>query len=235
MLFDLRSPGRRNLIRVVYALLAVLLGGGLVFFGIGGSGGGLFSDVGGGGGGDGGNPFEDDINAAEERLQTNPQDTAALAELIQLNYQAGSNQIEVNQETGAQSLTSEGEQQPPGERRRLGPLREADREERAAPGDRESPRSQSRPSRSSPTPPSRRRSAPPRALTPSTARTTRSPAGATRPGRSGSSPRPSPPDRHTPIWPSSSTAPATSRAATRRPPRPCRTRRRTRGPRSSSN
>lgn len=110
MLFDLQSPGRRNLIRVVYAILALLLGGGLIFFGIGGSGGGFFSDVGGGGGGDGGNPFEDQIDDAEARLQQNPQDTAALAELVQLNYQAGSNQIEVDQESGTQSLTEDGEQ-----------------------------------------------------------------------------------------------------------------------------
>ena len=41
----------------------------------------------------------------------NPQDTAALAELVQLHYQAGSNQIEVDRDTGTQSLTEEGEQQ----------------------------------------------------------------------------------------------------------------------------
>lgn len=110
MLFDLRSPGRRNLIRVVYAGLAVLLGGGLIFFGIGGSGGGLLSDVGGGGGGGGDNPFEDQIDDAEAKLQQNPQDTAVLAELVQLNYQAGSNQVQVDQETGEQSLTEDGEQ-----------------------------------------------------------------------------------------------------------------------------
>jgi hypothetical protein len=111
MLFDLQSPGRRNLIKVVYAGLAVLMGGGLIFFGIGGSGGGFFSDVGGGGGGDGGNPFEDQISDAETRLQQNPQDTAALGELVQLHYQAGSNQILVDEESGAQSLTEEGDQQ----------------------------------------------------------------------------------------------------------------------------
>jgi hypothetical protein len=111
MLFDLRSPGRRNLIRVVYGFLAVLMGGGLIFFGIGGSGGGLFSDVGGGGGGGGDNPFEDQISDAEAKVQQNPQDTAALAELVALHFQAGSNQIEVDQESGTQSLTDEGEQQ----------------------------------------------------------------------------------------------------------------------------
>jgi len=106
MLFDLRSPHRRNLIRVVYAFLAVLMGGGLILFGIGGAGGGLFSDVGGGGGGGGGNPFEDDISNAEAKLQQNPQDPAALAQLVQLHYQAGNQQVDENGQ-----LTSDGEEQ----------------------------------------------------------------------------------------------------------------------------
>jgi hypothetical protein len=36
MLFDLRGSGRRTLVRVVYIGLAILIGGGLVLFGIGG-------------------------------------------------------------------------------------------------------------------------------------------------------------------------------------------------------
>jgi hypothetical protein len=36
MLFDLRSRGRRRVIRVLYLFLAVLIGGGLVLFGVGG-------------------------------------------------------------------------------------------------------------------------------------------------------------------------------------------------------
>jgi hypothetical protein len=107
MLFDLRSPGRRNVIRVVYAMLAVLMGGGLVLFGIGGSGGGILDSLtGNGSGGGGGNPFEDDISAAQERVQQNPQDAAAYATLVQLHYQAGSQQIDEN---GA--LTTDGEQE----------------------------------------------------------------------------------------------------------------------------
>jgi hypothetical protein len=39
MLFDLRSRGRRRTVQVVYGFLAVLIGGGLVFFGIGGGAG----------------------------------------------------------------------------------------------------------------------------------------------------------------------------------------------------
>jgi hypothetical protein len=106
MLFDLRSPGRRNVIRVVYAMLAVLMGGGLVLFGIGGSGSGIFDAFSDNGGGGGGNPFEDDINTAQERVQQNPKDAAAYATLVQLHYQAGSQQID---DSGA--LTSDGEEQ----------------------------------------------------------------------------------------------------------------------------
>jgi hypothetical protein len=40
MLFDLRGPGRRTLVRVVYIGLAILIGGGLVLFGVGGGFGG---------------------------------------------------------------------------------------------------------------------------------------------------------------------------------------------------
>lgn len=44
MLFDLRGKGRQTAVKVIYSGLAILLGGGLIFFGIGGatSGGGLF-------------------------------------------------------------------------------------------------------------------------------------------------------------------------------------------------
>jgi hypothetical protein len=53
MLFDLRSPGRRRTIKVVYLFLAVLIGVGLIGFGVGTGGnfGGLLSAAGSGGGG----------------------------------------------------------------------------------------------------------------------------------------------------------------------------------------
>ena len=38
MLFDLRGSGRRRMVKIVYVTLAILMGGGLVLFGIGGSG-----------------------------------------------------------------------------------------------------------------------------------------------------------------------------------------------------
>ena len=47
MLFDLRSPHRRRVIKVVYVFLALLIGGGLIFFGVGtgNNSGGLLSNV----------------------------------------------------------------------------------------------------------------------------------------------------------------------------------------------
>lgn len=53
MLFDLRSPHRRRVIKVVYVFLAVLIGGGLIFFGVGNGSnfGGLLTAAGNGGGG----------------------------------------------------------------------------------------------------------------------------------------------------------------------------------------
>ncbi len=38
MLFDLRGRGRRRTVKIVYITLALLMGGGLVLFGIGGGG-----------------------------------------------------------------------------------------------------------------------------------------------------------------------------------------------------
>ena len=50
MLFDLRGRGRRRTVQVIYLSLAILMGGGLVLFGIGGgTNGGLFDAIGGNG------------------------------------------------------------------------------------------------------------------------------------------------------------------------------------------
>jgi hypothetical protein len=56
MLFDLRGSGRKRAVKVIYMTLAVLMGSGLVLFGIGGATSGGLLDVftGGGGGGGGG-------------------------------------------------------------------------------------------------------------------------------------------------------------------------------------
>jgi tetratricopeptide (TPR) repeat protein len=113
VLFDLQSPRRRRVIRVTFGALAAIFAISFVFLGVGtGSGGFSFSDVfGGGGGADPASAFDDDINAAQEKLAVNPNDTVALAQLVTLHYQAGNAGVQIDQDTGQQSLTSDGKQQ----------------------------------------------------------------------------------------------------------------------------
>jgi hypothetical protein len=92
MLFDLRGRGRRRTVKVVYILLAVLMGGGLVLFGIGGGGamsGGLVDAITGsnGGGDTGAKRFEDRERAALVATQQTPQKPAAWAALARARVQ----------------------------------------------------------------------------------------------------------------------------------------------------
>lgn len=108
MLFDLQSPRRRRVIRVTFGALAAIFAISFVFLGVGTGGGGFsFSDLfSGGSSGSAASAFDDDIQAAEQQLAVNPNDTAVLANLVRLHYQAGSQ--DVNSDG---TLTSDGEQQ----------------------------------------------------------------------------------------------------------------------------
>jgi hypothetical protein len=93
MLFDLRGR-RRRAVQVTYLTLAVLMGGGLVLFGIGGSSGGIIDAI---TGNDSGGTVSDSglekrIEAQEKKLKASPNNTAALAELVRLHYQVASSQ-----------------------------------------------------------------------------------------------------------------------------------------------
>lgn len=87
MLFDLRGR-RRRAVQATYLTLAILMGGGLVLFGIGGDvSGGLFdafsdrSDSG------GVSPVvEKRVEANEKRLKASPENTALLKELVRDQY-----------------------------------------------------------------------------------------------------------------------------------------------------
>ena len=82
MLFDLRGR-RRRAVQVTYLTLALLMGGGLVFFGIGGSvSGGLLDAFKGGGGGSTNSQLEDRIDRLKDRLAENPQNEAVLKDLV---------------------------------------------------------------------------------------------------------------------------------------------------------
>jgi hypothetical protein len=109
VLFDLQSPRRRRVIRVTFGALAAVFAISFVFLGVGTGGSGFsFSDLFGGGGGSSSaaSAFDDDIEAAQQQLAANPNDPATLARLVQLHYQAGSQ--DVNSDG---TLTSDGEQQ----------------------------------------------------------------------------------------------------------------------------
>jgi hypothetical protein len=89
MLFDLRGAGRRRIVKTVYITLALLMGGGLVLFGIGGevSGGLVDAITERDGGSDGSDRFRDQEKAALAKTKANPQDAAAWAALARARFQ----------------------------------------------------------------------------------------------------------------------------------------------------
>lgn len=107
MLFDLQSPRRRRVVRVVFGGLAAVFAISFVALGVGTGGSGLsLSDLfGGGGGGSSSSAFDGQISAAEKALAANPADTAALAQLVQLHYSAAIQDVGSNGQ-----LNGDGEQ-----------------------------------------------------------------------------------------------------------------------------
>ena len=86
MLFDLRGR-RRRAVQATYLILAVLMGGGLVLFGIGGDvSGGLFDAFSERSGANGDDITEERMERNEKRLQANPANTVALKALVRDNY-----------------------------------------------------------------------------------------------------------------------------------------------------
>jgi hypothetical protein len=109
VLFDLQSPGRRRVIKVVYAMLAILLAVGLVGFGIGSDASGGLSEIfGGGGSADTG--FEDEIEDREKQAEAAPKDPRPQLELITLYIQQGNQHLEVDEATQQPIVTSDAEE-----------------------------------------------------------------------------------------------------------------------------
>src|SRR4051812_44839911 len=91
MLFDLRGAGRRNTVRAIYLGLAILMGAGLVFFGIGGAtNGGLLNAVNDNGGSSSSNTFEKKVAALEKKVKLNPSDAPSWALLAKYRAQEAS-------------------------------------------------------------------------------------------------------------------------------------------------
>jgi hypothetical protein len=87
MLFDLRSRGRRTTVRGVYLGLAILMGGGLILFGVGTgvSGGGLLNAFSGGGTNQN-QVVSSAERSAEKAVKNNPNSAAAWASLLQARW-----------------------------------------------------------------------------------------------------------------------------------------------------
>jgi hypothetical protein len=104
MLFDLRSRGRRRTVQAVYLFLAVLIGGGLVLFGVGaGNGlGGLLNGI----TGNGSNSGQQSAVSQQEKnaikaTQRNPTSAAAWANLVQARWSAArSSSADIDANTG---------------------------------------------------------------------------------------------------------------------------------------
>src|SRR5687768_3881578 len=100
MLFDLRGRGRRRTVQVIYLSLALLLGGGLVLFGIGGDvQGGLF-DAFRDNQGNANEQLEKRVEGAEKAVAARPQDAAAWGSLANAQYQLAGQSKGYVQETG---------------------------------------------------------------------------------------------------------------------------------------
>ena len=110
MLFDLRGRGRRRTVQVIYLSLAILMGGGLVLFGIGSdSSGGLvdaFNDDA-NQGGSATESVDNRIDAQLEKVRANPRDADAWAQLAILRFQRA----------GIDGITQEGTYTDDGKRR----------------------------------------------------------------------------------------------------------------------
>lgn len=100
MLFDLQGK-RRRLVQATYLVLAILMGGGLVLFGVGSGdiSGGLFDAIT-GKDSNSGSAINSTVNKRikrdEKALQLNPNNQAALADLVRSHYQLATDDADAN-------------------------------------------------------------------------------------------------------------------------------------------
>jgi hypothetical protein len=104
MLFDLRGSGRRRVVKIVYVTLALLMGGGLVLFGIGGSGalsGGLVDAITESeGGGDGIDRVREEEERATAAARADPKDAELWARVARARFNLASAGDSVDPNTG---------------------------------------------------------------------------------------------------------------------------------------
>jgi tetratricopeptide (TPR) repeat protein len=110
MLFDLRSRGRRRTVQVVYIGLAILIGSGLVLFGVGtgGSGGGLFGALTGSSSTSGGAAITSQTKKALAATRKTPSSASAWASLVDARFSAANS---VGYDSSTSTYTPAGKQQ----------------------------------------------------------------------------------------------------------------------------
>jgi tetratricopeptide (TPR) repeat protein len=109
LLFDLKGK-RKRLVQVVYVMLAILFGGGLVLFGVGGnvSGGLIDAFRGSGSGGADNSAFTDVVDRAQRQVARNPDDPDAWIAVVRAQFNLASSPAGSDASTGA--LTDRGQQ-----------------------------------------------------------------------------------------------------------------------------
>jgi tetratricopeptide (TPR) repeat protein len=103
MLFDLRGRGRRRAVQAIYLSLALLMGGGLVLFGVGGatSGGLLDAFKSSSGQTSVDKVFQERVDKAEAGIKARPSDPKAWAELTRVRFQQAGSGDGFDQNQGA--------------------------------------------------------------------------------------------------------------------------------------
>jgi hypothetical protein len=106
MLFDLRGGGRRRTVQIVYIGLAVIMGAGLILFGIGGAvSGGLIDAItnGGGSSGTSAGTYQKREAQAVAATQRSPKNPAVWADLARARFQLANAGNNLDQSTGTYS------------------------------------------------------------------------------------------------------------------------------------
>jgi hypothetical protein len=107
VLFDLRGRGRRRTVQGIYLSLAILMGGGLVLFGVGGNvSGGLLDALKDNQGTTGSDVFQKRLKAAEKLVVTQPKNAQAWANVVKLRFQVAGSGDSYDDATG--SFTDKG-------------------------------------------------------------------------------------------------------------------------------
>jgi len=110
MLFDLQRGRRRTAVKVVYAILAVLMGASL-FLVVGPLNIGELFNSGGSSSGEAAKPYEEQAERLEAKLKREPEDPDLLLSLTRARINAGNSLVAINPQTGERGATTESRQE----------------------------------------------------------------------------------------------------------------------------